>query len=394
MGTMTTPGAKRVEPAGHPRILCVDDEPEVLAALCDVLHKRFTVSGAASGREALQLLVHAGPFAVVMSDFAMPGMNGVEFLALARVAAPETVRVLLTGHASVGSAIAAVNDGHIFRFLTKPCSPSELVNALDDAVDQCRMVTADRALLEHKLEALSEHLLRAERLASLGTMAAVVGHELNNVLTTMTGAMQLIQEDVAQGRLPAAEDLTSLQRAGDHLAKHSRSLLRLGRPAPEGEPRATDLRVAVNEVIGTLRLAGLFRRIHVELEASSEPVMVGIGRTEIEQVLVNLLKNAVEALSETQNADPLVQIGIVKDSVRATLAVSDNASGVPAEKLPLIFEPYYTTKSPERGTGLGLYAVRQIVKAAGGDVSVDSSEDRGTVFRITLPLVVDERRGI
>ncbi len=235
---MNNPSDTGVMRDGRPRILCVDDEPDLLAGLVDTLHRRFDVSVAVGGSEGLRALCDDGPFAVVMADFSMPDMNGAEFLALACASAPDTVRVLLTGHASVQSAMAAVNEGHVFRILTKPCFGPELVRALEDAVDQCRMITADRALLERKIDSLSGHLLRAERLASLGTMAGVVGHELNNVLTTLNGAVQFIQDDVAQGRLPNPDNLACLQQAGDRLAMHSRSLLDSAGPHDRRDHRA------------------------------------------------------------------------------------------------------------------------------------------------------------
>jgi signal transduction histidine kinase len=393
MESLTSAAVEQARGVVRPRILCVDDEPDLLAALCDVLHKRFDVTGANSGREGLRLLIENGPFAVVMSDFAMPGMNGAEFLAQACVAAPDTVRLLLTGHASARTALAAVNDGHVYRLLTKPCPPVQLLSALEDAVDQCRMATADCALLERKLESLSEHLLRAERLASLGTLAGVVGHELNDVVTTLNDTRQLIETDVAQGRLPSRQDLAVLKHTGERLAVHSRSLLRLGQRRGDDEPRGTDLRAAAREVVETLRRAGLLRHVQVQLGPSSPPVVARIGRTDIEQVLVNLVKNAVEALSETSREQPLIQISVTSDTAVAICIVSDNASGVSEANLPLIFEPYYSTKPADRGAGLGLYAVRQIVRGAGGGVSVDSTEGRGTSFMITLPLTSDEAPG-
>jgi signal transduction histidine kinase len=378
-----------VQLSACPRILCVDDEPHVLDALKDVLHRHFSVTTAASGREALQVLADAAPFCVVVSDFAMPEMNGAAFLADARVTAPDMVRVLLTGHASLTAAIAAVNDGHVFRLLTKPCPPPVLIRHLDEAVDQYRLVTGDRELLEHKLESLSEHLLRAERLASLGTMAGVVGHELNNVLTMLQGSTWTIQNDVEQGRLPSTQNLRILGQAGDRIALHSRSLLELGRPAREGDRPSIELTATVRDVLGTLQAAGLLRRVRLQFDGAREPLAVAIGRTAVEQIIVNLVKNAVEALSEVSRQDShvSVSIGRAADRVdRAECVVADNANGIPEGKLPLIFEPYFTTKPPERGTGLGLFAVRQIAREAGGEVSVVSRVGEGTTFRITLPL--------
>ena len=109
-----------------PRLLCVDDEPNVLDALARQLRQRWDVVTATGGQSGLERLVRDGPFAVVMSDMRMPGMNGAAFLATARTVAKDTVRLLLTGQTEIAAAIAAVNEGHIFRFLTKPCSGETL----------------------------------------------------------------------------------------------------------------------------------------------------------------------------------------------------------------------------------------------------------------------------
>jgi CheY-like chemotaxis protein len=146
----------------RPRILCVDDEPRVLQALRQVLFKSFEITAAPSGEAALAILDSGEPFEVVVSDMQMPHMNGASFLAEVRQRCPATSRLLLTGHADIESAIAAVNRGQIFRFLTKPCPPEELVAALTDAVGQHRLVTSERVLLEQTLvgsvRALSEVL--------------------------------------------------------------------------------------------------------------------------------------------------------------------------------------------------------------------------------------------
>jgi len=135
----------------RPRVLCVADEPQVLEGLSANLRRRFTVLTAGGGTAALTLLA-AGPAPmVIVSDMRMPGMDGATFLAKARVAHPDSVRVLLTGHADMASAIAAVNEGQIFRFLTKPCPAPSLIATLDAAVEQHRLVTAERVLLEQTL---------------------------------------------------------------------------------------------------------------------------------------------------------------------------------------------------------------------------------------------------
>ena len=115
------------------------------------MYAQFVVVGAGTGAEALSLFSEGPSFAVLMSDMRMPVMDGAAVLAQARSARPDTVRILLTGQADLEDAVAAVNNGNIFRFLLKPCPRPVLVQALSDAVEQHRMITAERELLERTL---------------------------------------------------------------------------------------------------------------------------------------------------------------------------------------------------------------------------------------------------
>jgi response regulator RpfG family c-di-GMP phosphodiesterase len=135
----------------RPRILCVDDEPRVLEGIRRLLHKSFDVSTAEGGAAALARLDAGESFEVVVSDMQMPKMNGATLLTEFRTRAPDTTRVLLTGHADIESAILAVNRGQIFRFLTKPCPPEELTAALEASVNQHRLITVEKVLLEQTL---------------------------------------------------------------------------------------------------------------------------------------------------------------------------------------------------------------------------------------------------
>lgn len=153
----------------RPRILCVDDEPSVLAALTRQLHQRFDVITAESGADALARLAADAPFAVIVSDMRMPVMDGAAFLAEARRHAPDSVRMLLTGQADLNDAVTAVNRGGIYRFLQKPCPAEDLVAALLDGVRQYELVTAERVLLSETLhgsvKALTEILALANPMA-------------------------------------------------------------------------------------------------------------------------------------------------------------------------------------------------------------------------------------
>jgi len=138
--------------AERPRILCVDDEVGVLEGLDLILGRRFKVETATSGAAGIDVLARHRDVAVVISDMRMPGMDGAEFLARVRTVAPDAIRILLTGHADLRSAISAVNDGQIFRFLTKPCPPASLAMAIDAACEHRRLITAERVLLEETLQ--------------------------------------------------------------------------------------------------------------------------------------------------------------------------------------------------------------------------------------------------
>jgi CheY-like chemotaxis protein len=137
--------------ASYPRLLIVDDDPAVLEALALNLRRSFDVVTATSGADGLEYLQAESDFAVVVSDMRMPKMDGATFLAQAREVAPDAVRVLLTGQADLDAAIKAVNQGQIFRFLTKPCPRDTLRGAIESAVHHHRLQTGERVLLEQTL---------------------------------------------------------------------------------------------------------------------------------------------------------------------------------------------------------------------------------------------------
>ncbi len=132
-------------------ILIIDDEPNVLQGLRRQLHKRFNLMVAEGGDEGLLAMRERGPFAVVVCDMNMPGQTGIEVLAKVAEIAPDTVRIMLTGQADLNTAMNAVNQGNIFRFFTKPCPADLLADGLDAGLEQYRLVTVERDLLNKTL---------------------------------------------------------------------------------------------------------------------------------------------------------------------------------------------------------------------------------------------------
>lgn len=161
-----------MEDTSRPAILCVDDEPHVLSSLSLLLRRHYEVLTAGSGMAGLETLAARPDVAVIVSDMRMPGMDGAAFLSEARQRLPDAPRLLLTGYADIDAAIVAVNDGHIFRFLLKPCPPATLLSALASAVEQHRLVTAERVLLEQTLKGALKALSDVLALAS----PAAFGH--------------------------------------------------------------------------------------------------------------------------------------------------------------------------------------------------------------------------
>jgi len=171
------------------RVLLVDDDPNILAAYRRQLGRRFKLQTASGGEEAFELLRTQGPFAVVVSDLRMPRMDGIRFLALVRKAAPDTVRIMLTGQADLEAAAAAVNEGSIFRFLTKPCPTPVLAKALEDGLEQYRLVTAERVLLEKTLSGAIR--VFTEILSMVSPLAFSRASRIKRVVKDLTGTLGL-----------------------------------------------------------------------------------------------------------------------------------------------------------------------------------------------------------
>jgi response regulator RpfG family c-di-GMP phosphodiesterase len=209
------------------KVLFVDDEQNILDTFRVTLRKRFEVTIALGPEEGVKMVQGQGPFAVVVSDLKMPKMDGITFLTVVRDLAPDTVRVMLTGMAEVEAAIRAVNEGSVFRFLTKPCPIEVLVKSLEAALKQHKLVTAEKELLRGTLrgcirvltEALSlanpEAYGRSQRVKKLvSRMAQAVGAKVSweldlAAMLSHIGCMALprrILEELSAGRELSAED--------------------------------------------------------------------------------------------------------------------------------------------------------------------------------------------
>lgn len=241
------------------------------------------------------------------------------------------------------------------------------------------------ASIEEQLEQTRQSLLLAERRSTLGTLAGGVGHELRNI-----AQIQIAAVDELASALAANEDvselartlLPDLERVGDHITAHGKRLMQLARPGSD-HLEALDVNDLVRDMVAMLRRAGKLRHVDVVTELAAEPAVATVNRIKIEQILVNLIGNAVDAIADQGTIT--IAVHPSDDNRRVVCAVTDTGSGISPEVLEQIFKPFFTTKPEDKGTGLGLPVAREIVKSYGGQLAVESEVGRGTTFRFDLP---------
>lgn len=230
-----------------------------------------------------------------------------------------------------------------------------------------------------------EQLRRAERMASLGTLIGGVAHELNNPLTSIRGLVQLLMDE---GRsADELEMLRTVAREAERSARIVNNLRRLTRRshAPSESVGQVDLNDVIQHVLRVRRYPLQTHNIHVTLDLADPLPPVAAEPGQIEQVLLNLVTNAEQALG-TVDRERRIVVRTKASRRGVTLSVYDNGPGIPPEHLNRLFDPFFTTKEPDEGTGLGLSLVHSIVTERGGQIDVQSEVDRGTLFQVHLPV--------
>lgn len=372
-----------------PKVLFVDDDESNLVVCEAMFGEKFDVLTASSGAEALALM-RRHEVAVVVSDQRMPLMTGVELLELVRREFPDARRVLVTAYTDSHAAIDAINRGRVRRYLKKPWEPSELEAEILDGLE--------RWSTRRRVQELERRLIHTERVYALGVVAAGIGHELRNPISWVATNLQHSLSEVGElGRAIEAGDparaATKLEEIRAALQDASTGTDRvieivsaiqqsMVRPATESE--LVDLedvvRLALRLMEGELR-----RSAHVELELQGGARVSG-SRTQLSQIVVNLLVNAVHAVSKLPLAQAVISVRVSIDDRRVSLEVADSGPGVPEPDRERIFDPFFTTK-PGVGTGLGLAISRKIAVDLGGGLDVSRhARLGGASFRLSLPV--------
>lgn len=227
---------------------------------------------------------------------------------------------------------------------------------------------------------LEAHVVQTEKLAAVGQLAAGVAHEINNPLAAIIANAQILGRDLA-GNDDLLESVKLIELAGVRAAQVVKNLLGLARKEQyEFEP--TDLNETINAALRLVQHEFVARKVTVTLDFSPDMPAVLASRDHLQGVWINLIMNALDAM-EGQDAHLTVATRCVNNEFRVTVA--DNGQGIPPERISRIFEPFYTTKNPGRGTGLGLSTCHRTVKSHGGYITVDSQVGGGTQFTVVLP---------
>jgi C4-dicarboxylate-specific signal transduction histidine kinase len=244
-----------------------------------------------------------------------------------------------------------------------------------------------RKYLETELEKTRAQLLQADRLATLGTMAASIGHELNNVVAILTHTVTFIRTHASQDKPPDAQDLATLDRGFAHLAQHARNLLHLGTPS-EDRPEIFNVMEVINDVIAMLNVSGRTKNVNILTHAPPAPIRVTMSRTKLEQIFVNLITNAADAVANEPPEGRIIHIEVHADEERrrARCTVEDAGNGMPPDVLARVFETYFTTKTAGKGTGLGLWVVKTLLDGVEGSIEIESEFGKGTAVRFDLPM--------
>jgi signal transduction histidine kinase len=235
---------------------------------------------------------------------------------------------------------------------------------------------------------------------AVGKLAAGVAHDFNNLLTSIIGYATLAEDDAPLGS-PSREWLAQIRRSAEHAALITRQLLAFGRRQLL-HPVVLDLNQAVGSVQKVLRrLAGERIRFTTKLERDVPPVRADMAQ--IQQVLINLVVNACEAMPDGGELTIGTSLRTVSDprglprpvdlrpGMYAAISITDTGHGIEAQALEHIFEPFFTTKTFGQGSGLGLATVYGIVKQSGGDIVVETSSEHGTTFTVLLPAVAEQQ---
>ncbi|QDG49526.1 response regulator [Persicimonas caeni] len=372
-------------------IIVVEDElahAELIRRAFETRADEFEVEVVSSLARARERLAETTPD-LVITDLMLPDGSGIDLIPGEDQRAEYPV-VVMTSHGDEKVAVEAIKAGAL-DYLVKS---AETLSTMPHI--------AERSLREwnqmHELERTQQQLLHAQKMEAIGNLSSGIAHDFNNLLMGITGCT-----DLALGKLDEGNDarryVEEIKKAALRGASLTRQLLAFTRKK-EVEPRVVEFNEVVAEAKNLLRPV-LSEDISFDVDLSDARLYVRCDPGQIEQVLVNLVVNARDAMpqgGQVRVSTTSVEVdeagarrlGEVPAGEYVVLSVADNGTGIDPETLEHIFEPFYTTKDVGQGTGLGLSTIYGIVKQVRGEIVVDSEVGRGTTFHIYLPRTDEE----
>ena len=371
---------------GDKTVLVVDDEQAVRKYISEFLAQDFCVVQAANGKAGLEAARKHHPDLAVL-DLMMPEIDGLTLCKMLK-SDPETANirvVLLTARADEGTRLQALERG-VDDYLLKPFSAQELRKRVANLIRSGRLereVREKNTELERTLKQLREteaQLIQSEKMNALGDLAAGLLHEINNPLNYTMMALQVARDQIPNGNADVDDAMKTIEEGMVRIRDIIAELRTFATPKAAEAMEEFDL-LSVSDV--ALRLVSHeLSGIKIERELNER---VRASRTMVTQVLVNLILNSAKALHPMAGREKCIRISALRKGARVHVRVWDNGSGIPADILPRIFDPFYTTRDVGEGTGLGLSVCHTIVKKHGGEISARSEPGQWTELTFDLP---------
>lgn len=377
------------------KVLVIDDEIGPRESLRILLKNDYQVHCAESVNRGVELLREIRPDVVVM-DIRMPGKSGIEGLREIRALDPQIAVIMLTGYGALETAQEALRLG-ASDYIKKPFDTREMMEIIRTNVRRTTL-NRKRAVTERDLQELNSRLTselaKKDRMASLGQASAELVHDLRNPLTVVLGYVQILSEDLQKARQTqngsfesSTEYISMIERNIERcraLIETWQDLGKANRPPARPISPANILR----EVVDAQRTLALSRHAELVLEMKDTDALVSGDAVQLGRALQNLIGNALDAL-RPNSGRVVITAGIHEQAYR--IVVRDNGVGIPEENLPYLFEAYFTTKSANKGTGLGLFITRRIVEDHKGSIAVTSRLGEGTEMTVRLPLWLESQ---
>jgi signal transduction histidine kinase len=265
-------------------------------------------------------------------------------------------------------------------------SLSHMLRRLDENKRELQSHISSLEKANRDLRQAQDEIIRSEKLASVGRLAAGIAHEIGNPIGIILGYLDLLNS----GDVSDADRKDFLNRIESEIVRVNRiirQLLDFSRPS-SGEPGKTGVHDLVKMTLAMLEPQPMMEGVRTTLELKARKDTVLADPNQLQQVFLNILMNAADALGESQGEGRVKRLVIQSDRVEGTIEVrfSDNGPGIPEKELLRIFDPFYTTKEPGKGTGLGLSVCYRIVEGLGGKIRAESKTGEGTTIVVSLPL--------